>query len=92
MRPPAPSSGTTGPLHDPHLLTQQQQIWDREGRQSAALARGSDARRDTYVSTDPSTGRQFYHGQAAYDPARGGVVNPYRPTELLTPAPHWQGR
>lgn len=65
--------------------------WDRTRRTDAVMARGSDVRRDSYISTDSSTGQQYWHGQAAYDPTRGGVVNPERPTEILTPADHWQG-
>jgi hypothetical protein len=54
-------------------------------------ARRSDVMLDSYRSTDQQTGTVYYHRQDAYDPTRGGVVNPERPTELLTPEQQWQG-
>lgn len=65
--------------------------WARQKTTDDASARRSNFARDTYVSTDTTTGTEYYHGQAAYDPTRGGVVNPERPTETLAPADHWQG-
>ena len=66
--------------------------WKNQKRVEGAMARGSDVRRDRYISSDPVSGERFEHGQDAYDPARGGVQNPNRPTENLRPAPHWMGR
>jgi hypothetical protein len=66
--------------------------WDRQKTMDDISARRSDVMLDSYRSTDTTTGTVYAHGQDAYDPTRGGVVNPERPTEILTPEQQWQGR
>ena len=66
-----------------------QGYWDRQKTTDAVIARGSDVRRDTYVSTDPHTGTPYWHNGSAYDNS-GRVVNPERPNEYLNEASHWQ--
>ncbi len=65
--------------------------WQRQHTQEMAAARDSDVRRGTYTSHDTTTGTAYTHGADAYNAARGGVVNPERPTEILTPSEQWRG-
>jgi hypothetical protein len=84
-------ANTTANLNHPMDDSVTSGYWARQKSQDEASARRSDVMLDNYRSTDTSTGTVYTHGAAAYDSA-GGVVNPERPNEYLTPETQWQGR
>ena len=84
-------ANTTANLNHPMDDTVTSGYWARQKSQDEASARRSDVMLDNYRSTDTTTGTVYTHGAAAYDSA-GGVVNPERPNEYLTPEAQWQGR
>jgi hypothetical protein len=62
--------------------------WEARGRIHDRLSR---QRQETTMGyqrmMDPETGRMYNMPHSAYDPTRGGYVNPKRPTELLVRPP-----
>jgi hypothetical protein len=86
-----PSSSSSASLNHPMDDTVMKGWEERNKTMDNIAARRSDVMLDSYRSSDPSTGTVYTHGQDAYDPTRGGVVNPQDPTQLLTPEQQWQG-
>jgi hypothetical protein len=66
--------------------------WKNQKVNEDVSGRRSDVMRNSYGYTDESTGQTYHFGAEAYDATIGGVRNPNRPTEILTPDQRWQGR
>jgi hypothetical protein len=86
-----PGSSSSVSLNHPMDDTVMKGWEERNKTMDNIAARRSDVMLDSYRSSDPSTGTVYTHTQDAYDPTRGGVVNPQDPTQLLTPEQQWQG-